>query len=170
MRSSPGSVIEASAVALVKGGAFMLRRRIVTSLCAALLLSLAAPTAALAQEEPDAISDVTIESSTVDMETGVATVTVSVTCFVDVLVVRVEADLIQSYGSGHLASSYQPGAGSSPCQAGEVLTFPIHHGNQQGRFVAGPAEVSGFVEAIVVCCYSADFARIGPTTVILRPA
>ena len=148
----------------------MLRRLTVAALCAALLLSLAAPTLALAQEEPDVISDVTIVSATIDMETGVATVTVSVTCFVDVLVVRVEADLIQSYGSGHLASSYQPGAGSSPCQAGEVLTFPIHHGNQQGRFVAGPAEVSGFVEAIVVCCYSADFARIGPTTVILRPA
>jgi hypothetical protein len=78
----------------------MLRRRTVTALCAALLLSLAAPTAALAQEEPDVISDVTIESATVDMETGIATVTVSVTCFVDVLVVRVEADLIQSYGSG----------------------------------------------------------------------
>jgi hypothetical protein len=148
----------------------MLRRRTVTALCAALLLSLAAPTAALAQEEPDVISDVTIESATVDMETGIATVTVSVTCFVDVLVVRVEADLIQSYGSGHLASSYQPGAGSSPCQAGEVLTFPIYHGNQQGRFIPGPAEISGFVEAIIECCYSADFASIGPTPVILRPA
>jgi hypothetical protein len=156
--------------ALAKEGAFMLRRRTVTALCAALVLSLAAPTAALAQEEPDVISDVTIESATVNMDTGIATVTVSVTCFVDVLVVRVEADLIQSYGSGHLASSYQPGAGSSPCQAGEVLTFPIHHGNQQGRFVAGPAEISGFVEAIIECCYSADFASIGPTTVILRPA
>jgi hypothetical protein len=45
----------------------MLRRRTVTALCAALLLSLAAPTAALAQAEPDVISDVTIESATVDM-------------------------------------------------------------------------------------------------------
>jgi hypothetical protein len=36
---------------------------------------LAAPTAALAQEEPDVISDATIEFATVDMDTGVATVT-----------------------------------------------------------------------------------------------
>jgi hypothetical protein len=51
-----------------------------------------------------------------------------------------------------------------------VVTFPIHHGNQQGRFIPGPAEISGFVEAIIECCYSADFASIGPTTVIRRPA
>ena len=39
----------------------MLRQRIVTLLCAALLLSLAAPGVALA-EEPDVISSPTIES------------------------------------------------------------------------------------------------------------
>jgi hypothetical protein len=150
----------------------MLRRRTVTALCAALLLSLAAPTGALAQEEPDVISDVTIVSATIDTQTGVPTVTVSVTCLVDVAVVRVEATLTQSYGSGRFASSSQPGAGFSSCQAGEVLTFAIRFGPQQGRFVPGPAEITGFVEAIIECppCFSDDFARIGPTTVILRPA
>ena len=73
-------------------------------------------------------------------------------------------------GSGRLASSYQPGAGSSPCRAGEVITFAIRFGNQQGRFVPGPAEITGFVEAIIECCYFVDVASISPTTVILRPA
>jgi hypothetical protein len=104
------------------------------------------------------------------METGVPTVTISVTCLVDVPIVRVEANLTQSYGSGRLASSYQPGAGYSSCQAGEVLIFAIRFGPQQGRFVPGPAEITGFVEAILECCYSADLESIGPTTVILRPA
>jgi hypothetical protein len=146
----------------------MLRRRIVTSLCAALLLSVAAPTAALAQEDPDIISDVTIVSATID-KTGVPTVTVSVTCLVDVPLVGVSATLTQSHGSGRLASSFQPG-GFSSCQAGEVLTFAIRFGPQQGRFVPGPEEITGFAEAILVCCVSADLESIGPTTVILRPA
>jgi len=147
----------------------LLRRRTVTSLFATLLLSLAAPTVALAQEEPDVISSVTIESATIDVETGVPTVTVSVTCLVDVPLVRVSANLVQSHGSGRLASSFQPGAFTS-CQAGEVLTLAIRFGPQQGRFVPGPAEITGFAEAILVCCVSADLESIGPTTVILRPA
>jgi hypothetical protein len=49
MRSSRVSVAQASAKALAKEGPFMLRRRTVVSLCAVLLLSLAAPTVALAQ-------------------------------------------------------------------------------------------------------------------------
>ena len=58
----------------------MLRRRTVTTLCAALLLSLAAPQRRPAQEEPDVISDVQHLSAVVDMKTGIATVTVSVSC------------------------------------------------------------------------------------------
>jgi hypothetical protein len=145
----------------------------VTALCAALLLSLIPPTAALAQEEPDVISDVTIVSAVVDMETGVPTVTVSVTCLMDVgYQVRGEAVLTQSYGSGRLARSIQGGFGGSPCQAGEVLSFPIRFGHQQGRFVPGPAEIRGFMEAFLECCYSEadDMEDIGPTTVTLRPA
>ena len=146
----------------------MLRRRTVISLCAALLLSLAAPTLALAQEEPDVISDVTIVAATID-KAGVPTVTISVTCLVDVPIVRTRATLTQSFGSGRLASSFQPG-GFSSCQAGEVLTFAIRFGPQDGRFVPGPAEITGFVEAILVCCVSAEVESIGPATVILRPA
>jgi hypothetical protein len=145
----------------------MLRRRILASLCAALLLSLAAPTA-VAQEEPDVISDVTIVAATID-KAGVPTVTISVTCLVDVPLVGASATLTQSFGSGRLASSFQPG-GFSSCQAGEVLTFAIRFGPQDGRFVPGPAEITGFVEAILVCCVSAEVESIGPATVILRPA
>ena len=51
-----------------------------------------------------------------------------------------------------------------------MITFAIRFGNQQGRFVPGPAEITGFVEAIIECCYFVDVASISPTTVILRPA
>jgi hypothetical protein len=149
----------------------MLRWRTVTVLCAALLLSLAVPTAALAQEEPDLISSPTIVSAVVDMKTGVPTVTVSVTCLMDVTYqVRGEATLTQRYGSGRFASSIQGGFGGSTCQAGQVLSFPIRFGHQAGEFVPGPAEIRGFMEAMIVCCHSDDLESIGPTTVTLRPA
>jgi hypothetical protein len=173
MRSRCGSVASASAEALAKEGLVMLRRRTVTALCAALFLSLILPTAALAQEEPEVISDVTIVSAVVDMKTGVPTVTVSVTCLMDVgYQVRGEAELTQTYGPGRLASSWQGGFGGSPCQAGQVLSFPIRFGHQQGRFVPGPAEIHGFMEAFLESGTSIadDMEGIGPATVTLRPA
>jgi hypothetical protein len=145
----------------------MLRRRIVTLLCAALLLSLAAPGVALA-EEPDVISSPTIVSAVVDTQTGVATVTVSVTCLMDVgYQVRGEASLSQPDGSGQFAFSSNGGFGGIPCQAGDVLTFPVRFSPFVGRFVPGPAEISGFLEAQVVGFFSDDTETIGPTTVVL---
>ena len=111
----------------------MLRLRIVVPLCAALLLSLAAPGVALAEEDPDLISSPTIRSAVVDMETGVPTVTVSVTCLMPAANVRGEGLLTQRYGSGRFAFSLQAGFGGGACQAGDVLTFPVrfgHHGGQ----------------------------------------
>jgi hypothetical protein len=157
--------------ALAKEGLVMLRLRIIVSLCAALLLSLVAPGAALA-EEPDIISSPTIVSAVVETKTGIATVTVSVTCLVDVPgQVRGEATLSLSYGSGNFAFSSQGGFGGSTCQAGEVLTFPVRFRPFVGRFLPGPAEIRGFMEAQLVCCFfSDDTESIGPTTVMLRPA
>ena len=149
----------------------MLRLRIVVPLCAALLLTLAAPGAALAEEDPDIISSPTIVSAVVDMETGVPTVTVSVTCLMPAANVRGEGLLTQRYGSGRFAFTYQGGFGGSTCQAGDVLTFPVRFPSWLDGFVPGPAEIDGFMEAQVVCCYfSDDMESIGPTTVRLRPA
>jgi hypothetical protein len=148
----------------------MLRLRIVVVLCAALLLSLAVPRAALA-EDPDLISGVTIGAATVDPQTGVATVTFSVTCLVDIPFpggVRGEATLTQSRGSGHRAFSSLGGFGGSTCQAGQVLTFPVRFPPFIDRFLSGPAEIRGFMEAL--CCFSGDTETIGPATVVLRPA
>ena len=142
-----------------------------SQLCAALLLSLAAPGAALA-EDPDLISSPTIASAVVDMKTGVPTVTVSVTCLMDVAgQVRGEGLLTQRYGSGRFAFSFQAGFGGHACQAGDVLTFPVRFGHQEGRFVPGPAEIGGFMEAQLVCCFfSDDTETFGPTPVRLQPA
>jgi hypothetical protein len=150
----------------------MLRWRTITALCAALLLSLAAPTAALAQEEPDVISSPTIVSAVVDTKTGVATVTVSVTCLMDVPApgaVFGLAALSQSYGSGNFAYSQQH-FGWNTCQAGEVLTLSVRFPSWLvgSRFLPGPAEIDGWIEARFVG--AEDTESIGPTTVILRPA
>jgi hypothetical protein len=110
----------------------MLRLRIVVPLCAALLLSLAMPGAALA-EDPDIISSPTIVSAVVDMKTGVPTVTVSVTCLMPAANVRGEGLLTQRYGSGRFAFSFQAGFGGRACQAGDVLTFPVRFGHQEGQ-------------------------------------
>jgi hypothetical protein len=152
----------------------MLRLRIVVALCAALLLSLAVPGVAMA-EEPDVISSPTIVSAVVDMKTGVATVTISVTCLMDVgYQVRGEGSLSQSYGSGRFAFDRQGGFGGSTCQAGDVLTFPVRFPPLPvlDRFVPGPAEIRGFMEAFVVSGRLAadDTETIGPTTVVLHPA
>ena len=147
----------------------MLRRRTVTALCAALLLSLAVPGVALA-EEPDVISSPTIVSAVVDMKTGIATVTISVTCLMDVgYQVRGEGTLSQSYGSGRFAWSYQGGFGGSTCQAGDVLTIRARFPSPLDKFVPGPAEIDAWLEAQIVCCHSDDFEDI-PTPVMLRPA
>ena len=122
----------------------MLRRRIVI-LLSALLLSLAAPGVALA-EEPDVISSPTIVSAVVDTKTGVATVTVGVTCLMDVgYQVRGEASLRQLHGSGRFAFSSQGGFGGIPCQAGDVLTFPVRFPPLPvlDKFRPGPAEIRG---------------------------
>ena len=148
----------------------MLRWRTITALCAALLLSLILPMAALAQEEPDVISSPTIVSAVVDTKTGVATVTVSVTCLMDVPgQVWGQAALSQSYGSGNVAYSLQHFGGST-CQVGEVLTFPLRCPSWLvgSRFLPGPAEIDGWMEGRLACCD--DTESIGPTTVILRPA
>jgi hypothetical protein len=163
-----------SAEALTGGGLVMLRLRIVVAVVAALLLSLAAPGAALAQE-PDLISSPTIVSGVVDTHTGVATVSVSVTCLVDVgYQVRGEGSLIQRYGSGRFAWWYVGGFGGSTCQAGDVLTFPVRFASPPplDRFVPGPAEISGFMEAYVESGHLAGYETetLGPTTVMLHPA
>jgi hypothetical protein len=147
-----------------------MRKLIVIAIAITAALAVLAPTAAPAQE-PDLISSVTIVSAVIDTETGVPTVTFSVTCLMDVpYQVFGAATLTQSHGSGRLASSFQKGIGGVPCQAGQVLTFSKRFGLQQGIFVPGPAEIRGFIEADLVCCLEADLQLIGPTTVILRPA
>ena len=151
----------------------MLRLRIVVVLCAPLLLFLAAPGAALAQDPADLISGVTIGPATVDTHTGVATVTFSVTCLVDIPFpggVRGEGTLTQSRGSGHSPPfSTQGGFGGSTCQAGQVLSFPVRFQSFRidTRFLPGPAEFRGFMQAL--CCFSEDTESID-ATVVLRPA
>ena len=140
-----------------------------------------APTAAPAQEQ-QFLSNVTILDAVVNMDTHSptvheATVTVTVTCLVDITSpgwFRGTATLTQSAGSGRLASSLARGFGNAPgnvpCQAGRALVIPIRFSRQQGTFLPGRADIHGFIEVFSDCCTSADVVTIGPATVILHPA
>jgi hypothetical protein len=109
------------------------------------------------------------------VETGVATVTVSVTFFVDVLVVRVEADLIQSYGSGAIGVVIPAGRRLRSLPGDEVLTFPIHihlarrHGTRADRgvihhWLAGPPPSRTSRWAASAATWLAELAAEAPTT------
>ena len=90
-------------------------------------LAVLAPTAAPAQEELQLISSITILDAVVDMDTHEATVTVSVTCLMDVpyFVGGGYATLTQRARSGRVASSLRSGFGTGGCLAGQVLVFPL---------------------------------------------
>jgi hypothetical protein len=149
---------------------------IAITIAIAAALAVLAPTAAPAQE-PEVLSSVTILDAVVDTDYPYfATVTVSVTCLMDIPspgYVVATATLTQSHGSGHLANAFRPGAGGFPCQAGQVLVIPLRFGNTaaiKGRFLPGPADIHGFIQAFIDCCSEVDVVGIGPTTVILHPA
>ena len=131
----------------------MIRTRIsiwaVVALCVALLISLAAPAVAGAQEDADVISDVTIVQSTIDMPTRVSTVTLEVTCLTAAIFVRGWARLVQVRGSRTVVSVLAAFGESAGCQAGQVLTFPIAFAAEAGLSLApGPVEISGIIEAL----------------------
>jgi hypothetical protein len=139
-------------------------------------LAVLAPTAAPAQE-PKFLSSATILDAVVDTDYPYfATVTVSVTCLMDIPspgYVVATATLTQSNGSGHLANALRKGAGGFSCQAGQVLVIPLRFGNTadiKGRFLPGPADIHGFIQAFIDCCSEVDVVGIDLTTVILHPA
>src|SRR4029453_7540604 len=131
---------------------------IATTITIAAALAVLAPTAAPAQE-PKFLSSATILDAVVDTDYPYfATVTVSVTCLMDIPspgYVVATATLTQSNGSGHLANALRKGAGGFPCQAGQVLVIPLRFGNTaaiKGRFLPRPADIHGFIKDLLVCC------------------
>jgi hypothetical protein len=149
-----------------------MRKLIVTAIAITASLILLAPTVARAQE-PKLLSSVTILGAVVDTKTRNATVTVTVTCLMDIpepgFVVG-SATLTQTSGSGRSVSYLRKGIGDVPCQAGQALVFPIPFSGVGDGFLPGPANIYGFLEADLDCCLQADLSLIGPTTVTLRPA
>jgi hypothetical protein len=153
-----------------------MRKPIAITIAIAAALAVLAPTAAPAQE-PKFLSSVTILDAVVDTDSPyLATVTVSVTCLMDLPspgYVVASATLTQSNGSGHRANALRKGAGGFSCQAGQVLVIPLRFGNTvdiKGRFLPGPADIHGFIEAFIDCCTEVDVVGIDLTTVILHPA
>jgi hypothetical protein len=105
------------------------------------MLNVVSVSAVRAQEFPDYLGDVTITSATIDVHTGVPTITGTVECLLDASLVRIRAALVQRD-----ASSTQ--VGGTTCVAGQVASFTIVFGPQQGRFHPGPAQLSAGAEII----------------------
>jgi hypothetical protein len=145
---------------------------IAIAIAIAATLAVLAPTAAPAQEELQLISSITILDAVLDMDTHEATVTVSVTCLMDVpyFVGGGYARLTQRARSGRVASSLRSGFGTGGCLAGQVLVFPLRFSRQQGTFLPGAADLRVVVVATLACppCLDDDTEDIA-TTVTLRP-
>ena len=133
-----------------------------------LLISIATPPVGVAQDEtPDVIADAAILSATIDVKTRLPTVVITATCVTAAEFVRVRLLLTQSFGKGQLALSLQSREGN--CVAGQVLNVPVVFGPQVGRFLPGPAQIDGFVEARQMLGFPSDVESIPLTELILHP-
>ena len=129
----------------------------VSALLATGLLTAVAPVA-LAQDETD-ISNVGVVSSTVDIHEGVASITFTVDCNIDIFVLRFHATLRQRNASAIVTTERS-------CSAGQTFEATIDFGRQEGVFRPGPASLDGFVSAFIV----GDVDDIPVDQVLLRPA
>jgi hypothetical protein len=112
------------------------RRMLVIPIFVAWLL---AATASAAYADENDITNVGVVSATVDVEAGVAAVTFTVDCNVDVAFLRIRATLIQRH-------AFAMEVDATTCAAGETIQVTLEFGRQQGVFRPGPAALDGFFE------------------------
>ena len=101
--------------------------------------SLLAATASAAYADENDITNVAVVSATVDVEAGVAALTFTVDCNVDVAFLRIRAILIQRGAIAQVTDA-------TTCAAGETVQVTLQFGNQQGVFHPGPAALDGFFQ------------------------
>jgi len=101
--------------------------------------SLLAATASATYADENDITNVGVVSATVDVEAGVAALTFTVDCNVDVAFLRIRATLIQRH-------AFAMEVDATSCAAGETVQVTLEFGGQQGVFRPGPAALDGFFQ------------------------
>jgi hypothetical protein len=140
-------------------------REVGTILALSMLISAAVPGAAAADLVPNGLADITLDVTTVNPQTGIGHVTVSVTCLAPAGLVRARATTVQIYGQGRYAVSFDAQALLSGCQAGQRVSLVLQFGGQQGQFVPGLATIQGFVETFA----PPGVLSFGTRDVLLQP-
>ena len=116
-----------------------MRRHVLAAAVAAALTLLAATASAAYAQDENEITNVAVVSATVDVQAGVAALTFTVDCNVDVAFLRIRAILIQRDAIAQVTDA-------TTCAAGETIQVTLEFGNQQGVFHAGPAALDGFFQ------------------------
>ena len=112
------------------------RRTLVIPIFVACLL---AATASAAYADENDITNVGVVSATVDVHAGVAALTFTVDCNVDVEFLRIRATLTQR-------DALAIDVGQTTCAAGETIQVTLAFGGQTGVFRPGPAALDGFFQ------------------------
>ena len=113
------------------------RRMLIIPILVACLLA-ATASVAHAQDENE-ITNVGVVSASVDVRAGVAALTFTVECNVDVAFLRIRATLTQRDASAREVDA-------TTCSAGETIQVTLEFGGQQGVFRPGRAALDGFFQ------------------------
>jgi hypothetical protein len=134
-----------------------------------LVMSVLAPAPAAAVT---VLADFTLGAPTVNPQTGLGHVTVSVTCLVPAASVRTRLATIQTEGQGRHAFSSSAGGVLTGCQAGQRVSMVVAFVNMSfgEKFAPGWATMTGFVELFPTTFIDFPEAiRFGPLNVLIRP-
>jgi hypothetical protein len=119
-----------------------------------------------------AFANPTLDATTVNPQTGLGHVTVSVTCLIPLASIVIHLSTTQIEGQVRFASSGDRGGLLTGCQAGQRVSMVLTFGrpNDLWKFAPGPATMLVLVGPFQPCCVvDAVGLNIGPMTVLLHP-
>jgi len=111
-------------------------RRLGATFVCVLLILMATPSPAAAEMSPPLLADISLSALTVNPQTGLGHFSVSVTCLVPLGFVRSKTTLVQTYGEGRFAASFNVN-GAFGCAASQRLEIPMQFGGQQAASFLG---------------------------------
>jgi hypothetical protein len=150
------------------GAIFPRLRWLAAFLTLCLVMSVLAPAPAAAVT---VLADFTMGAPTVNPQTGVGHVTVSVTCLVPASSIRVRLRTTQIEGQGRVADSFFTGGPLTGCQAGQRVSvvIPLVAFSFVEKFAPGWATMTGNVVLFPTTFIDAEGLLFGPVKVLLRP-
>ena len=139
-----------------------MRTRLFAAPFALFLLLTSVGIAAADTVPPEANLSIVVTSATVQVQTGVVTVTGQITCEVALYDLSANVDITKGSVSG---SGDEIGMS---CAAGETVPFTISFSADSGRFSPGPAEM-GLAAQGVGHGQRYGFVNEGPLSIVLEP-